>query len=67
MFYERMKNGMTALTTPPLAPKVVAVLAGLQIYTVEDVVEKERIKRYAIRILATGGSELAEKCVEIKR
>ncbi|RKW28897.1 MAG: cytidine deaminase, partial [Kingella sp. (in: b-proteobacteria)] len=28
---------MTALTTPPLAPKVVAVLAGLQIYTVEDV------------------------------
>lgn len=37
MFYERMKNGMTALTTPPLAPKVVAVLAGLQIYTVEDV------------------------------
>ena len=37
MFYERIKNGMTALTTPPLAPKVVAVLAGLQIYTVEDV------------------------------
>ena len=31
------------------------------------VVEKERIKRYAIRILATGGSELAEKCVGIKR
>lgn len=28
---------MTALTTPPLAPKVVAVLADLQIYTVEDV------------------------------
>ena len=28
---------MTALTTPPLAPKVVAVLAGLQINTVEDV------------------------------
>ena len=28
---------MTALTTPPLAPKVVAVLAALQIYTVEDV------------------------------
>lgn len=28
---------MTALMTPPLAPKVIAVLAGLQIYTVEDV------------------------------
>ena len=28
---------MTALTTPPLAPKVVTVLADLQIYTVEDV------------------------------
>ncbi|GAA8964723.1 tRNA adenosine(34) deaminase TadA [Helicobacter pylori] len=28
---------MMALTTPPLAPKVVAALAGLQIYTVEDV------------------------------
>ena len=31
------------------------------------VVEKEWIKRYAIRILATGGSESAEKCVGIKR